>query len=752
MFNFILRLKRSIKRLLKVHSHRAKRLTPSRRTITLKYTLLVVFSIAIGTLYPGQSLFDPLDIPRQGEMATDDITAPFPVVLYKTDAELKDEEEEIRSDIFMILDKDTTVLTSSLRELDSFVTHLEQLRGRVRQGEGLPTTTLDSLASIFGGLSTSALVNALDIGFDLQRFNSILRQILTEDIYSPGVLASLNQLSDTRKRSVIIRQATAETVISRDKLLDMPLAHARLLTELNSHAGEARFDVEEYYLLGRIFIHPNLTLNRVEYETRVNRELESIDRVREVIQQGEVIVPARNRISERQEEILREMARMRRNTEAGTARFVTYLPALARVTLVFLILGGLFVFVRHFRRDVFWSNPKLLALLLIFAVQLGLVFAVNYAGEALNISSLYLTPLAVLPIMVAILFDAEISVLSTVALAMLLGIMERFSFPLALLTVIVGTVAAFASHTVTKRSHTFRIMFLVMLAYVMVILIVENLRVTSTEVLLADILCGVIVSVITVPLAVFLFLPLFESTFGFTTDIKLLELSDLNHPLLKRLAIEAPGTYHHSIIVSNLCEGAAKAIRGNPLLARVGAYYHDIGKIEIPEYFVENQLGIRSRHEALSPSMSALILVSHVKKGRQLGEEADIPDDVLNFIEEHHGRMLMTYFYNKAVELGADKSSEEKFRYPGPRPQTRETGICMLADAVEAASRTLDDPKPARIDNLIQKIIDDRFKSGELDECPLTLKDLAKIREAFAQSLIAAFHQRIRYPKGTQPE
>jgi putative nucleotidyltransferase with HDIG domain len=270
---------------------------------------------------------------------------------------------------------------------------------------------------------------------------------------------------------------------------------------------------------------------------------------------------------------------------------------------------------------------------------------------------------------------------------------------------------------------------------------------SPNEEILTEILYGSVVSVLSIFLVMGM-LPVFESIFGMTTDTTLLELSDLNHPLLKRLSIEAPGTYHHSISVGNLSESAAEAIGGNALLARVGAYYHDIGKVEIPEYFVENQFSVRSKHESLTPSMSALILSSHVKKGRLLGEEADIPDEVLNFIEEHHGTMVMSYFYHKAREQGDEETSMDKFRYPGPKPQTRETGIAMLADAVEAASRTLDDPKPARIDALIQRIINERFESGELNECPLTLRDLARIREAFASVLIAAFHHRVRYPSG----
>ncbi|MGH8014803.1 MAG: HD family phosphohydrolase, partial [Candidatus Zixiibacteriota bacterium] len=337
------------------------------------------------------------------------------------------------------------------------------------------------------------------------------------------------------------------------------------------------------------------------------------------------------------------------------------------------------------------------------------------------------------------LFDAEIGLISTFVLALLLGLMHRFDFTLALQTVVLGTVSSLISRETRKRSHFLRIFIVIALTNMFFILLVEGMKLTPDNDFSTLLGLGALAGTLSVVFSIF-FIPFFESLFGITTDLTLLELSDLNHPLLKRLALEAPGTYHHSISVGNLCEAAAKAIGANPLLARVGAYFHDIGKIEIPEYFVENQLSVKSRHEQLTPHMSALILSSHVKRGRQLGEKEDIPDDVLNFIEEHHGTMVQTYFYSKAVEQGGDPKDLDKFRYPGPKPQVRETGICMLADAAEAASRTLEEPKPSRINNLIQKIINDRFQSGELDECPLTLRDLAKIKEAFAQVLIAAFH------------
>jgi len=459
-----------------------------------------------------------------------------------------------------------------------------------------------------------------------------------------------------------------------------------------------------------------------------------------VVEEGEIIVRDGVRITGLQQAVLQQMARTMRSEAIQQGWPAAFLPVLARVILVLAAFSSLYIFLYYFRREIFNSNPKLLALFLVFSLQLFLIHLLSRWGISSN-----LYPLAVLPVMVTILFDTEVGILSTLTLALLLGMMHRFDFTITLAAMAVGTVATLSSRRVRKRSHFFRIMLATAIASGLYVFLVEHLKFAPTDEILVEAGYGLVSGVVSVLLVIGV-LPFFESLFGITTDITLLELSDMNHPLLKRLAVEAPGTYQHSIIVGNLSESAAKAIGANSLLARVGAYYHDIGKIEVPEYFVENQLSVKSKHDALSPSMSSLILSSHVKRGRQLGEEADIPDDVLNFVEEHHGTIVQSFFYNRALEQGEDPSVIDKYRYPGPKPQIRETAIAMLADAVEAASRTLDEPKPARIENLIQKIINDRFQSGELDQCPLTLKDLARIKEAFAQVLIASFHHRVVYP------
>lgn len=249
-------------------------------------------------------------------------------------------------------------------------------------------------------------------------------------------------------------------------------------------------------------------------------------------------------------------------------------------------------------------------------------------------------------------------------------------------------------------------------------------------------------------------LPAFETLFKVTTNISLLELSDLNHPILRQLFIQAPGTYHHSLVVGNLAESACEAIGANALLARVGAYYHDIGKMEKAEYFTENQMDASSkqRHEKLSPHMSSLIIVNHIKNGIELAQQYKLPKRIIDFIPEHQGTSLIYFFYQKALQQAKDGEGvkEEDFRYPGAKPQSKETAVVLLADSVEAASRSLEDPAPARIRGLVRKMINNKFIDGQLDECDLTLRDLNAIAESFVRVLTGTFHTRVPYPEPHQ--
>jgi putative nucleotidyltransferase with HDIG domain len=250
------------------------------------------------------------------------------------------------------------------------------------------------------------------------------------------------------------------------------------------------------------------------------------------------------------------------------------------------------------------------------------------------------------------------------------------------------------------------------------------------------------------------FLPAFEYLFKVVTDISLLELADFNHPLLKRLVLEAPGTYHHSLMVGNLAEIASEAVGANALLSRVGAYYHDIGKLEKPEYFSENMDKYASKHDSLNASMSKLVIMDHVKTGVELAKKSRLNDAIIDFICQHHGTSLVYYFYRRALESTENQEGveEEVYRYPGPKPQSKETAIVLLADSAEAACRSLEEPTAERISDMVRRIINNKFIDGQLDMCDLTLKDLEKIATTFIHILGAFYHSRIEYPDQNKVE
>lgn len=266
---------------------------------------------------------------------------------------------------------------------------------------------------------------------------------------------------------------------------------------------------------------------------------------------------------------------------------------------------------------------------------------------------------------------------------------------------------------------------------------------------------------------IFFLIFLFEKMFKVTTDMTLVELSDLNHPLLRRMVVEAPGTYHHTLMIANLSEAAAEAIEANPLLVRVGAYFHDIGKIANSEFFAENEsvhraetkIDAPSIHERLTPDKSRDIILEHVRRGSELGKKCGLPEVILKFIPEHHGTGVIYFFYHKAKaqhKSGELPVNANDYRYPGPKPQTKETAITLLADSVEATARALPDHSPEALEATVKKVINEKFTDGQLDECPLTLKDLELIAESFIRTLTGVYHTRIQYPekdeKSNQPK
>ena len=358
----------------------------------------------------------------------------------------------------------------------------------------------------------------------------------------------------------------------------------------------------------------------------------------------------------------------------------------------------------------------------------------------------YGIPIATGAMFIALLFDFHAAITFSFTISLFMGFWLQD--PLYPIYTFAGSLtAAFSVIRCKKRSALLRAGVYLIVANVLLVLILllaqgELFTSKTGNAILFAIFSGVTVSAI-----VSLLLPLLEHVFKLTTDISLLELLDLNQPLMKTLMITAPGTYHHSVIVGNLVESAAEEVGVNPLLGRVSSYYHDIGKVKMPEYFVENQSLSPSKHDKLTPHMSSMIITNHVKEGVELARQYKLPQTIIDIIKQHHGNALITYFYQKAKGLGSENApSAEEYKYPGPKPQTRVAALVMMADAVEAASRVLNDPTPARISALVDKIINHIFLDGQLDECELTLKDISEIKRRFTYILTGIFHKRIDYP------
>ncbi|MDP2754657.1 MAG: HDIG domain-containing protein [Nitrospirota bacterium] len=446
-----------------------------------------------------------------------------------------------------------------------------------------------------------------------------------------------------------------------------------------------------------------------------------------------------------------------------TAGFIAALSLQEKFSIEQLI-GGFFItclllFILY--RDIMRYKPAyikkynmllLLGMMLISTLLIGRLFGylLHSLSKGLELkaldSALFGIPIPAGAMLVSLLFDFHTAITFSFMVSLLTGLwLHDASFTLY---AFVGSItAAFSVIRCKKRSSLLKggsYVIAVNILTVIIILLFKNELFTAKappSIMFAA-LGGIGVTAI-----VSILLPILEYLFKVTTDISLLELLDLDQPIMKTLMVTAPGTYHHSVIVGNLVESAAEAVGANPLLARVSAYYHDIGKIKMPEYFIENQSGSVSKHDKLTPHMSSMIIINHVKEGVELARQGKLPEPIIDIIEQHHGNMLVSYFYQKAKEQKEDVTPvEEDYKYHAPKPQTRVAALVMMADVVEAASRVLTDPTPARITSLVDRIINHIFLDGQLDECELTLKDIYEIKKRFSHVLTSIFHRRIDYP------
>jgi len=423
--------------------------------------------------------------------------------------------------------------------------------------------------------------------------------------------------------------------------------------------------------------------------------------------------------------------------------------------LAIFLLGSLYLYIATLQPEPMRRPKNLFLLASVILLDVGIARwclflnrSLSHAIPVVPMSSLeYAVPVALGGLLLAVLFNSRLAFAGALAISILTSLLAAAELRFFLYGLVGNLTAIFALVGQKTRGTLLKAGALVALANIYSILAWAFIS-GSTSSLAYDLICGVasglLVSVLSLGL-----LPAFEYLFEVPTDFRLIELCNMNHPLLKQMILRAPGTYHHSVVVGTLAEAAGEAIGANALLCRVGAYYHDIGKITKPSYFIENQADSLDRHGKLKPSLSSLVIISHVKAGVALGRAYGLPAAVLEMIPQHHGTRLVTFFYHKAKRTqdpALGEVQEEEFRYPGPKPQTKEAAILMLADAVEAAARTLTDRTPSRFRALVGRIVNAIFSDGQLNECELTLRELQLIEESFVRVLSGIYHHRVDYP------
>lgn len=738
MFHVLLRAKRAIAARVRT---RLEDVADSRsyRRVQMAYHILLGLAVVVCSIvfFPRPELFVPPDFPREGDIATAEIIAPFDFPVMKSPEEIRAEEDEVRRETPPILEYDRSIADSIQRTLGNFFNRAERLAAspispnlrKERLAQEFPWWDLDTLTSPRPGGGWLAL-----------RFTA---EDAVRRLYTTGVFPDSRFLPSTESPFVMVdRPGIGEMPLKRDQILDRAAARARIDVELAEIPGVDESERQRLVAVISDLLTPNLAYDHETTEQRRQALLDEIHPYKVRIYRGERIVAKNERVTAAHAERLAALAQLRAERRDSDSLLGYLLPIGGRALFALFCVIGMAAHFYYFRR----RNLRRSAVILLVALLWVFTLAAARVALGLGWPFLYLIPIPFTAILITVLVDLGTALVSTVFLSFLIGVVTGFSFPVTAVGVAVGMVSAYSVRTVRRRYDFYRPALYGSLTYLLAIVVIEALRYTETEGILLAAGYGMVNSIAAAILAVGV-LPVFESLFGFTTDLTLLELSNLNHPLLKRLSLEAPGTYHHSIVIGNLSEAAAEAIGANALLARVGAYYHDIGKMEKPEYFVENMRHTKSKHDKLSPSMSALILERHVKGGKELALEHNLPDAVIDFIEQHHGTTVMSFFYQKALKRSPDEEVvEEEYRYPGPKPQSRETAILMLADSVEAVTRTLDDPKPGRVQAVVHKVIADKFLAGQLEECNLTLRELHKIEEAFLKILLGVFHQRIDYP------
>ena len=678
------------------------------KSYTLLFLQLALFALTAVALYlilPGEPKFK-YEYQRGFPWQHENLVAPFDFAILKTANELNDEKAEQINSLVPYFLNDTTKKNKSIARLR---TDLEL---------DIDTTNTNK-KKIFDILSTK-----LDELYD----NGIL--LFSVDIYN-----ELKGKDEINKRTGNIVQKEDIDQLYSEKSAYNALQKTRhtLVSEGYNFPGLANLNLERY-------ITANLSYDDETSQKEIDEITQSISATRGMVKQGQRIVLQGEIVDAEKYQMLESLKASYEKERGNDVN--RYMVSIGKVLLISVLLSFIFVFLLLYRRDILQQLNKLSFMLML---MVGIILLSNFINTFPNLH-IYMVPLAVFPIMIRTFFDSRTAIFTLIITTLLMGFYAPNNYEFILLQVSAGLIAVFSLNKMHRRVHLVLAALWVFLTYVVVFtalnLIHEGTFLSYDYSMLKWFAISSVLILLVYPLVY-----IFEKLFGFVSDVTLIEISDSNQPLLRKLAEQAPGTFQHSMQIANLAEEVILRIGGNPFLVRAGALYHDIGKIGRPNFFIENQAMGMNPHDRISHLKSAEVIIDHVKNGVKMAQKHKLPAVIIEFIATHHGTTKAKYFYLKHQEQNPDQEIDDKdFIYPGPLPRSKEAAVVMLVDGIEAASRSMKEKTHENLKALIDNMIDKKIEDKQLDDSDLTFRDIDTIKRTLLEKLINIYHIRIEYP------
>lgn len=717
------------------------------------FVFLFVMTLAYFISYlPSKSL----PVPEEGEIASSDIVAPEDLTIEDKEATEKRKNEAVEA-VFPVYRLDQNVFLNTEDKIREFFNlgreWLKKGSATSKRIQEFRQEILDKFGIEISAVIISSLVRAK---FDPKIEESAIN--LLGKISPQGIILSKNLFihREPERGLTLIRDPQSEKITRVDEILDIKESKERLTAEINKLELSQR-DKSLLNSLSHLFISPNITYDKVETESRKDKARASIETVFYTIKKGKVITRKGDEVSQ---DTLKQIRIINQNLQAKPSWLTNFFGTFLLFGLLFISLWYYLKSQLKFRlamKNLLMMGTTLILSLLFYKLCIFLANVFSQNSSYFLFTSIesyrYAFPYQLGVLIFAFLMTNSIALVFLIINSLLVGYLFKANFYLMIFTFLGGLAAMYGTKYYGKQSRSSTLkagLFVIAPINIFIIITIHLIRekLGPADLLASEVLMGFLGGILGASIA-FLFLPVFEYIFNFVTPIKLIELTSSELPILRQMAVEAPGSYHHSLIVSSLAEKAAEEIKLDSMLVKAAALYHDIGKIKRPEYFIENKTQNPDLHKDLTPSMSKLVITNHVKEGVELAKKLRLPHKIREIIAQHHGNSLVRYFYQKAKEKydpEMQKIGEESYRYPGTPPTSKEAALILLADSVEAASRTLKSPTRVTLKRLIKEIFENYLQDGQLDDCDFSLKELRTIATSFLATLFTMYHPRVDYP------